>query len=219
MTMPGGELPGKDTRTVQRRYDRAASGYDAMESLVERLALGRWRSLLWSNVRGPAVLEIGVGTGKNFPHYPQDTRVVAIDLSTNMLRRASYKAARDSVNADLLLMDAQNLALREGVFDSVVTSFVFCSVTDPVRGLAELQRVCKVGASILMLEHVRSANRVLGWLMDVVNPIVVRIGGENINRNTVETVARSGLMLEKVTDLWGGTFKLIQATKAPVPFS
>lgn len=211
--MPGSGPPGRDTRIVQKRYDRAASRYDAMVFVVERLAFGRWRSLLWSNVRGPAVLEIGVGTGKNFPYYPKGIRLVAVDLSPNMLRRARYKASRGSVNADLLLMDAENLAFREGTFDSVVTSFVFCSVPDPMRGLAELRRVCKLGANILMLEHVRSANRVLGWLMDMLNSLMVRIGGENIDRNTVENVARSGLLLEKVTDLGGGVFKLIQATK------
>ncbi|MBI4294816.1 MAG: class I SAM-dependent methyltransferase [Chloroflexi bacterium] len=216
---PGDKPPlsWEASSVVQRFYNRAASGYDAMESFMQKIAFRSWRSLLWSNVRGPAVLEVGAGTGANFRHYPEGLRVVAVDLSPNMLRRARVKATRGSVNVDLILMDAQSLALRESVFDCVVTSFVFCSVPDPLLGLAELRRVCKTGASIFMLEHVRSANRVIGRVMDLMNPVAVRIGGENINRNTVDNVACSGLLLDKVTDLWGGVFKLIQATKGQAP--
>jgi len=67
------------------------------------------------------------------------------------------------------------------------------------------------------MEHVLSANRVLAWLMNLANPIVVRLMGPNINRKTVENVASSGLKVEKVTDLAAGIFKLIEARKVGSP--
>jgi len=66
---------------------------------------------------------------------------------------------------------------------------------------------------VVLLEHVLSANRILGWLMNIANPIVVRMIGANINRRTLENVEKGGLAVEQVTDLWGGIFKLIEARK------
>jgi ubiquinone/menaquinone biosynthesis C-methylase UbiE len=159
------------------------------------------------------VLEVGVGTGKNFPYYPSGVRITAIDFSRRMLGRARLKVQNEHLPVELLLMDVERLALQENSFDAVVASFVFCSTPHPVQGLKELLRVCKPGGKILLLEHVRSANPFLGKLMDLLNPVIVRIFGANINRNTVTNVERSGLRLEKVTDLWGGIVKLIEARK------
>jgi ubiquinone/menaquinone biosynthesis C-methylase UbiE len=100
------------------------------------------------------------------------------------------------------------------MFDEVVETFVFCSLPDPSIGLEELARVVKPGGRVFMLEHVRAENPVLGTLMDILNPVVVRITGANINRQTIENVNRSGLRLEQVEDLgMGGIFKLIIAQR------
>ena len=112
-------------------------------------------------------------------------------------------------------MDMQRLEFDDGTFDivaaSVAASFVLCSVPDPFRGLGEVQGMCKPGRRVVLLEYALSTNRVLGWLMEVVNPVVVRMAGTNISRRTVHHVAVSGLMLEQVTNLVMGVFKLIEA--------
>jgi len=130
-----------------------------------------------------------------------------------MLKRAQDKVSKQKVKVRLQQMDVQNLDFEDNTFDTVVASFVFCSVPDPVRGLMEIRRVCKPGGKVVLLEHVLSANRVLGWLMNLSNPLVVRMVGANINRQTVANVIKSRLVVEQITDLEAGIFKLIEARK------
>lgn len=207
------EEKNRATEAVRKRYDRIAPVYDFMEGMVERPRYSKWRKLLWSKVEGNKILEVGVGTGKNLSYYPAHTDMTAIDFSEKMLIRAREKAMKHKVIVDLQQMDAQDLRFDDNTFDTVVATFVFCSVPDPIRGLTEIERVCKPEGKVLLLEHVLSANRILAWLMNLANPIVVRTMGPNINRQTIENVSRSGLAVERVTDLTIGIFKLIEARK------
>ena len=184
----------KSTRIAQRRYNRIAPVYDLMESLVERSRFRKWRELLWSEVKATRVLEVGVGTGKNFPYYPPDAEITAVDFSERMLKRAQDRASKHELKVHLRQMDVQNLEFEGNTFDTVVATFVFCSVPDPVRGLMEIERVCKPGGKVILLEHVLSTNRALGWLMNLANPLEVLMVGENNNRRTVENVIKSGLV-------------------------
>lgn len=195
------------------RYNRFAPFYDTVEGLMESFGAAEWRKLLWSKIEGTDILEVGVGTGRNFPFYPPGVKITAIDFAEKMLARARKKAAKQKLSLKLEIMDVQNLSFEDNTFDSMIASFVFCSVPDPVRGLMEIKRVCKPGGKILLLEHVLSDNRTIAWFMNRLNPIMVRMGGENINRRTVENVTKSGLIVEHVTDLAAGIVKLIEARK------
>jgi ubiquinone/menaquinone biosynthesis C-methylase UbiE len=201
------------TTVTQSRYDRIAPFYDGVEVLAER-RYRRWRANLWSEIKGPRVLEVGVGTGKNIPYYPDGIDITAIDFTPGMLERAGRRAARLNVDVDLRLGDAQNLDFADATFNEIVATFVYCSVEDPVRGLEEVARVLKKGGRVVMIEHVRSANPFAGFLMDVLNPVIVRVAGFNINRRTVKTVDRSPLRLERAEDLGrGDIYKLIVAQR------
>ncbi|MCI2425691.1 methyltransferase domain-containing protein [Candidatus Acetothermia bacterium] len=188
------------TAKTQARYDRIAPVYDLMQWLMERPAR-KWRRLLWAQVEGERVLEVGVGTGKNMSYYPSRARVTAIDLSAKMLRRARRRVERKKREVDLRQMDAQALNFPDQSFDSAVASFVFCSVPDPELGLSELGRVTKSEGDILLLEHVRPENPCLGRLFDLFNPLIVRLFGCNINRRTLLNIERVGLEIERVQNL------------------
>lgn len=162
---------------TRRRYDRLASFYDLLEAPVERFHFASWRARLRDRILGDRALEVGVGTVKNLAYYPRDVKVTAIDLSPRMLERAQRKASALGLEVALREMDVQHLAFPDHVFDTLFATFVFCSVPDPVLGLRELRRVCKPGGRLLLLEHMRPGNPVLGLLFDMLNPMVVRMMG------------------------------------------
>lgn len=195
---------------TRRRYDRQARLYDRRNAIMERLALAKWRRLLWAKVEGKQILEVGVGTGANFPFYPHDARVTAVDFSEGMLAQAWARAAREGIPVGLWLMDCQALGFPDESFDAVVATWVFCSVPDPVQGLKGVGRVCRRDGKIYLLEHVRSESW-FGWIMDLLNPVVVRLTGANINRQTVENVLRAGLRFESLESYAFGIVKLIVA--------
>ena len=199
------------TRRQQARYDGQARYYDFAESPMEALAFFGLRQRLWSMVGGPRLLEIGVGTGRNVRYYPPDTRVVALDLSPQMLKRAVRLAARLGRRIDFLLADAEHLPFRAGAFDTVLATLVFCSVPDPVGGLREAARVAAPAGRVLLLEHVRAGGARLGRLMDALNSFVARAAGENINRDTTANVRAAGLRVEREESYRMGIVRLLHA--------
>ncbi|GAB4524017.1 MAG: class I SAM-dependent methyltransferase [Anaerolineae bacterium] len=207
-------MPPVDTQETDRtrqRYNRIAGIYDLMETLPE-FVYQRWRQRVWKTVEGKKVIEVGVGTGKNMPFYPADSRVTGIDISEQMLAKARRRAEQLVSSVELLEMDAQQLEFDADTFDSGVATFVFCSVPDPVEGLKELQRVVKSGGEIILLEHMRSKNPILAKIMDWLDPLVVRAIGPHINRYTDENVKKAGLEIEYIDELDRlGIFRFIAA--------
>lgn len=177
---------------TKRRYDRIARIYDFMEYPVEVMFFSGWRKELFSFVSGK-VLEVGIGTGKNLLYYPQGIKLTGIDISSRMLRKAKIRAAEMRYSLDLMVMDVEDMSFSDQSFDYVVSTFVFCSVPRPLRGLSEIKRVLKSDGCAIFLEHVRSENEFLGKIMDVLNPVIRSLIGPNINRRTVENIKKSGL--------------------------
>lgn len=166
--------------------------YDLLEALVESWRFAAWRARLRERIRGPLVLEVGVGTGKNVRFYPSGARIMGIDLSPGMLDRAQKRVGAMGLDVELTEMDVQELQFPDQSFDTLFATFVFCSVPNPILGLKELRRVCKPEGRLILLEHVRSGNRILGLVFDALNPMVVRMMGANINRKTMDNIRQAG---------------------------
>ncbi|MCQ4925761.1 class I SAM-dependent methyltransferase [Tissierella carlieri] len=197
-----------ETERIRKRYDRVSKIYDIFEQPMETMSLKKWRLEVTKKLRGK-VLEVGVGTGKNIPYYPDDIDITAIDFSNKMLEKAREKTRKLNKKVELIQMDVQNIDFPDNTFDMVFTTCVFCSVPDPIKGLLEIKRVCKPNGTIIMIEHVRSEKNVLGLVMDIFNPIIVNLYGANINRRTVDNVKKAGFTKVEVMNLTGDIVKKI----------
>jgi phosphatidylethanolamine/phosphatidyl-N-methylethanolamine N-methyltransferase len=205
------DVQDAQTQATRRRYDRIAPIYDTLEWGIE-LRARHWRSELWHMVGADEkVLELGVGTGKSFPFYPPGADVTAIDISQRMLERARRRAERLGTKVMLQVADAQTLPFTDASFDTAVTTFVFCSVPDALRGLRETRRVLKRGGKLLMIVHVLSERPWLRRAMHWLDPVTHRLWGAHIDRETVKTVNAAGFAITEVQDLSGDIVKRILA--------
>ncbi|NOZ78354.1 MAG: methyltransferase domain-containing protein [Acidobacteria bacterium] len=178
------------------RYNRLASVYDILDAPMEWLDGGARRNRVLGMASG-RVLEVGIGTGRNLGAYPAGVRLVGLDIAGRMLARARRRARRLAVSVALLQGDVEHLPFAAATFDTVTATCVFCSVDDPLGGLAEVRRVVKPDGRVLLLEHVRPESWVFGLLFDLLTPLTRLIGPE-INRRTEQTAQAAGLELVAV---------------------
>lgn len=187
--------------------------YDACMSLLERAGLGRWRRRLTSGARG-LTLEIGCGTGRNLPLYPAGVTVIGLEPELDSIRRARRRAPR----ALLVVARAEALPFRDGCFDTVVSSLVFCSVSHPRRCLAEVQRVLCDGGELRMLEHVRHPQPRWARLQDHIQPFWTRFtGGCHPNRDTVAAVREAGFTIRSEERAAFGILRRVSARHRKPP--
>ena len=120
--------------------------------------------------------------------------------------KSHYSIAR-SKGIALAQMDAERLAFPDNTFDTVIATFVFCSVPDPVAGFKEIKRVLKPGGQVMLLEHVLPENRLLAWIFNRLNNFIVKRSGVHINRKTAENIHRAGLKLNEERKMVGSVFR------------
>ncbi len=126
---------------------------------------------------GHRVLEVGVGTGIALDAYPPYVHVVGIDASAEMLEQARVKVREsDWRHVELRQGDALDLGLASDSFDFVCAFHVMTVVPDPVKMMGEMYRVCRPGGRLVIINHFRSDNPVLGFVSGVINPMTKHLG-------------------------------------------
>jgi phosphatidylethanolamine/phosphatidyl-N-methylethanolamine N-methyltransferase len=143
-----------DKGTIARAYARWAPVYDLVFGAV--FDRGRQASIAAAERVGGLILEVGVGTGISLPDYARTNRLVGVDLSEPMLRKAQERVVEqrlDNVEA-LAVMDAEHLGLPDNCFEVVVAQYVITAVPDPERTLDEFARVLKPGGEIVLVNHI-----------------------------------------------------------------
>jgi phosphatidylethanolamine/phosphatidyl-N-methylethanolamine N-methyltransferase len=147
-----------DKSSVARAYAAWAPVYDFVFGKVfnpgRRAAIAAAELACGTN--GGRILDVGVGTGISLPDYARNNRIVGVDLSEPMLRKAHERVVEHNLsNVEMLaVMDAANLALPDTSFDVVVAQFVITTVPHPEETLDEFVRVIKPGGEIILVNHI-----------------------------------------------------------------
>lgn len=180
--------------------------------LMERLLFGDRRAWVCSQASG-AVLEVAVGTGRNFGCYPHDVHLTGIELSSEMLAIIQRRAADVGLRAELLQGDAQALAFPDATFDTVVCTFSLCSIPDDRKAVAEMKRVLRPDGHLLLIDHVPSTTRLWRSIQWLLEQVTVRVEGEHLLRRPLEILRLEGFEIERSERLEAGIVERVAARK------
>ena len=165
-----------DYKTIERAYAILSPVYDFLFDKV--FYPGRVAAIKLLEAKpGDRILEVGVGTGLNLPLYPRDCDVTGVDISEGMLRKAEERVRTLGMGrARLMVMDGSQLQFPDNSFDRVIATYVISAVPDPVKTLLEMRRVCKPSGHLVILNHFKSENPIIGMFEKILAPVCTKIG-------------------------------------------
>ena len=143
-----------------------------------------YRQTTLANVNGD-VLEIGFGTGLNLSYYPEAIhKIVTIDANPAVDRLARKRIQMSPITVDNRILNGEHLPMADGTFDSVVSTFTLCSITNVKQAIREIYRVLKPGGKFFFVEHGLSNEPGIQVWQNRLTPIQKVIGdGCHLNRN------------------------------------
>ena len=170
------QSPRMRTDGVAAAYDRWAPVYDMVFGKV--FTIGRTESIDAAERIGGRVLEVGVGTGISLPQYQRSTRLVGIDISESMLKKAAERVRTlglDNVER-IAVMDAEALEFPTDSFDVVVAQYVVTAVPDPERALDEFARVIRPGGELIITTRIGAGKGLRGGIEKALMPVTSKLG-------------------------------------------
>ena len=146
------------------------------------------------------VLEIGIGSGRNFPFYGPEVRsVTGVDPSVGLTRIARRAARKERFPVDFLVQSAEQIPLEDRSVDTAVSTWTLCSIPDPVKALREVRRVLRPEGRLLFAEHGRAPEPdVVAW-QDRLTPLWTHCAaGCHLNRKVDDLLRAAGFELEQL---------------------
>lgn len=154
----------------------------------------RQRVIPWARGR---VLEIGCGTGANFGYYEAMESLTAVEPDPHMRKRSEQSQARLGLEMTLLDADAEALPFEDASFDSVVCTFVLCTIPNPERAVAEMYRVLRPDGVLVFAEHVCAGAPSVRRAQTAITPLWSRFGGGcRLNNDALQQLRDAGFTLE-----------------------
>lgn len=154
----------------------------------------RKRIVPWAQGR---VLEIGCGTGANFPLYGDISALVGVEPDPHMRKRAIKAASACSFPVEVVDQSATSLAFESGSFDTVVATFVLCTIDDPGRAAQEMFRVLKPDGLLIFAEHVGAEHRLAHGFQKRATPLWSKLaGGCRLDNPALAQLDAAGFALE-----------------------
>ena len=193
------------------KWDKAAKSFDLMNGVGSELRWGDAKKELFADMQGN-ILFLAVGTGLDIQHFPPGQQITGIDISSEMIAKATPRAEVYPGTMQVQQLDVHEMPFADGYFDQIYTSCTFCSVPDPVKGLQVLHRVLKPGGTLGMFEHTASGLFPFNVMLHLMTHLSKALGPE-MNRPTVANVQQAGFEITSVTNHYLDVVKSIRAVK------
>jgi SAM-dependent methyltransferase len=170
-------------------------------AISERKGADVYRRRLLAGLTG-RVVEVGVGTGIHFRHYPRTVaEVLAVEPEPNLRAMAEAAAQESPVPIRVVPGTAEALPTPDASMDAGVSAGLLCSVRDPAAALAELARVIRPGGELRFYEHVISRRRRAARLqrgLDASGVWARAMGGCRTSRDTDAAIMRAGFDIRSI---------------------
>jgi ubiquinone/menaquinone biosynthesis C-methylase UbiE len=184
------ERKGLRKELLHETHNRLANSYEKKTQDFEfRNQIPKYRRILISYAKGK-VLELGIGTGKSLEFYKPDCELVAIDYSSNMLKKTEEKLENKDLNninpelkINLMNMDAEELYLDDNSFDTVVDINNFHTYNDPIRVINNIKRVLKDEGIFLFLARGESDFMPIKIFYRMMKPTIFMKQGQDLTIN------------------------------------
>ncbi|PKM94427.1 MAG: SAM-dependent methyltransferase [Firmicutes bacterium HGW-Firmicutes-1] len=172
-----------------------------VDKILSTSRVSQYRKEILSHVIGE-ILEIGFGTGLNLSYYPAWVKeITVIDNNEGMNSLAQKRVKHSKINVNLKLLNAEILPFEDKSFDSIVSTFTFCSIENIDSALKEIYRVLKPDGKLIFLEHGLSSNKKLRNLQHRLNPLYkVVSGGCNLNRDMKDVIERNNFKFDFIEE-------------------
>lgn len=147
------------------------------------------------------VLEIGIGSGLNLPHYnpAQVSKVIGVDPDEHIWSRSESRRAGAEFQVDRIGLSGEDIPMERDSVDTVVVTYSLCTIPDPVKALREMRRILKPDGDILFCEHGLAPDASVAKWQSRIDPLWSKIsGGCHSGRNIPELMAQSAL---EITEL------------------
>ncbi len=205
-----------DQTTLSNTYSRYAKWYDYTFGAI--IQPGRRKVIEKLQCKsGDKILEVGVGTGLSLPLYPENVEITGIDLSTDMLNIAQKRVDELKLtNVVLTQMNAELMTFEDNSFDRVVALYVASVVPNPDKLVAEMERVCKPGGELFIVNHFYNTHPVWGSMERFLSPLLTKMFGFQPCVRLDEFIEKTGIEIDeqhKVNAMGNWTFLRIKNRK------
>ncbi len=151
------------------------------------------------------VLEIGIGSGQNLPHYNPDkvTKIIGVDPDEHIWKRSKQRRAACPIDIERIGLSGEQIPLETNTADSVVVTYSLCTIPDPVKALHEMKRILKPGGKILFSEHGKAPDDTVHSWQNRIDPVWKKIaGGCHSGRDIPDLFRQAGLSFDMLQEMY-----------------
>lgn len=142
------------------------------------------------------VLEIGIGSGLNLPHYDAAnvSTVIGVDPDAHIWARSKSRRDAAEFPIERIGLSGEDIPMESDTADTVVVTYSLCTIPDPVKALHEMRRILKPGGDILFCEHGRAPDTSVVKWQNRIDPLWSKIaGGCHSGRDIPDLISQAGL--------------------------